>query len=256
MTTFNFKCTNPDCKEPITALVQQGGMTINCQHCGASNEIPSIAVPDVAQSPRPTPNRNVSDQLKEYGTQTLLNEMGPLGNLIGNKQKKESPPLEEKRKPSLIDRLYTAAGAFFDKQLAGETEENSFKGKLQSLRLEYLKLSDYRRRHIAFFISLLLVFLVITLISFSAWSGIAFALIYASFVALNQIKILNSFFSWITEIVVAVTIFFLPEAVKDLVSSLIKYIVFVLIVISFGKYVGPAYILYKGALVALDKQEA
>lgn len=186
--------------------------------------------------------------------------MGPLGGLLGNKSRtvsdRESDKREEKEdKPSLIDRLYNKAGSWIDQQLTGEFPEDSFKTKIKMARVEYLKLSPYRRRHLAFFISLLLVFLLSSLFTASLVSGISVALFYAAFVALNQIKILNRLFNTLTDLIVAFTIFFLPESVKDLFSSLMKYIVYIILVITFGVYIGPAYMLYKGYLIASDNTE-
>lgn len=263
MNIHNFYCASPDCGTTIPFLLQQGGMRIDCPNCGYANTVPALAQPSPPPALKPAPLApadTLSSQAKDYGRQMLAEELGPLGSLLGGKKKDQVLAADaqlNKEKPSLIDRLYTAVGGFIDKQLASQpAEAGSFREKLLKVRAEYLRLSSYRRRHIAFFISSILVLLLFAVISGSFYLGLYVALVYASFVALNQLSFLNRIFSAITDIVVALTVFFLPEQIKGLMASLLKYVVYIIIVINFGLYLGPAYVLYKAALVVMDKQEA
>ena len=267
MSTFTFSCHNPDCASPIQALITQGGMRISCATCGTSNAIPQLSVPTAAPPPPPSPReatpekRTLLDQAKRAGEDYLREEAGPLGGILLGKKKPEpaagiaTETTADPDRPSFIDRAYAAIGNGIDRLLAGDHAEDSFKGRLQSARAAYLGLSPFRRRHLTFFISLALVLVVFWIWGGAFAVGAGAAVLFAGFVALNQLKFLNRIFNVITEIIVTFTVFFLPDGFKDVLSSLLKYVVYFILVIWVGEYLALPYIAYKLFLVIADKTE-
>ncbi len=252
MSQVRFNCFH--CNHSIYVLPQQQGMKVLCPNCETTLEVPSLG-----KTQKNT--RGYKEDLKEsaiaYGKQAIADELGPLARFMNSKRRDEEEFQEgrnSRQKPTIIDRLYTKVGGAIDRYFEKNNTDEGLNKELYSLRAKYKEFSESRKRHATFFISILLVFLV-----FSVLGGFSFGLIasffWSGFVGLNKISFLDRVFRFITEIIVLFGMFWMPSNFKDIIAFIMRNLIYLGILLFAARYIGPVYLVYKVVLFAIDRKD-
>jgi hypothetical protein len=252
MSQVSFSCLH--CNHNIYALPQQQGMKLLCPNCETTLEVPSLGK---EQKKTGGYKEGLKDSAIEYGKQAIAEELGPLARFMNSKRSNEGEFQEEKnsrQKPTIIDRLYTKVGGAIDRYFEKNNTEEGLNKELYSLRVKYKEFSESRKIHATFFISILLVFML-----FSVLGGFKFGLVasffWSGFVGLNKISFLDRVFRFITEIIVLFGMFWMPSNFKDIIAFIMRNLIYLGILLFAAKYIGPVYMVYKIVLFAIDRKD-
>lgn len=82
-------------------------------------------------------------------------------------------------------------------------------------------------------------------ISFNVFAALTFTILWAGFVALNQLKFIDDTFNKITDWVVLFTMGWLPKGIKKAIAKFAKFILFLIILYFIGFILGVAYMVYR-----------
>ena len=169
-------------------------------------------------------------------------------------------PKEEKEKDaqSIVDKAYTKIAIAIDKHLKKNSHKigmSPFYTYLSQVRDFYKSLSEKKQRGLSFFISTALIFVIASLAMWSFSMGYNITKFWIAFIALNQIKAIESVIKTITHLVIFFTLVFLPEGLKDIISRFAKNISILILVYFFGWIVAPIYIIYRIVLIFIDSDE-
>ena len=164
----------------------------------------------------------------------------------------------EKKTQSTVDKAYTRIAITIDKHLEENSHKigtSSFYTYLGQARDFYKSLSEKKQRGLSFFISTVLIFLFASLVMWSFSMGYNITKFWIAFIALNQIKAIESVIKTITHLVIFFTLVFLPEGLKDIISRFAKNISILILVYLFGWIIAPIYIIYRIALIFIGTND-
>lgn len=228
MKTFSFPCSNKSCSEEIVVLESQSGGKVSCSSCLELVSVPKITFSEISNSS----NEDAKFSNKDF----------------------EEVKFED-RSSSFLNKLYIGIGNLVDKYLDIENDVDGFKGKLQDARRKYLELSEFRKRHVTFFITSIVVFVVVLVVSTNISYAITGTLVWITFIALNRIKILDHYIRWSVKVSIWILSFWLPTFIRNPITSISKYLFVGAASILLYWLVGPIYIIYKSYLIYADDTE-
>lgn len=178
-----------------------------------------------------------------------------LGTLLGSDDSKEKEEEIVEDTTSWTQRIYTIVGERIDELLDNNKDKvgsDFFYTKLNGVRNFYKSLSPVRQISFSFIISCVVTYSIILLVAiFIGEPGnlllgsFGLMIIWAAFSALNQIKFIDKPISKVVDTVVLFTMGFLPKALKRVITKVVKFFIFLVIVWFIGAPLGILYIGYR-----------
>lgn len=186
-------------------------------------------------------------------------DLEPLGSLLDSDEEQESKEqVASKEKPSWIDTFYHFCGSQIDALLLkneSKVDSSFFFRNLNKARNYYKSLSLVRQKSMSFLISIFLVASFLTLWLLLVADGedllaiplamIPIVLVISGYVALYQIKFVDKPISKVVNAIVFFTLGFLPKVIKNAIVQIVKFLIFSILIIFFGWFIGGIYLAFR-----------
>lgn len=156
---------------------------------------------------------------------------------------------------SLVDLLYTKSASWLDNFLLKNQEKVAAGGAyawLQQMRSHYLSLSESKQRSYSFLLTSLLVFVIVTLVTFSFSTGYRITTYWIAFVALNQVKTIAAVLGGIVQFAIYVFLIFLPGLLKDAIMLIVRTLMIFVLAYLLGWIIAPLYLAYRVIAIFLE----
>ena len=190
-------------------------------------------------------------------------DLSSIGSLVGisdnaNGEEKgegeQEPEETAKEKPSFMNTVYYAIGAKIDEFLANNQREvgsNVLVTNLDKVRTYYKGLSINRQRSFSFLLTAGIVFLFF-LMPLSISESFYVVCLWATIVALNQIKVIDNVANQITNLAFLLDFGLMPKAIKQNIASIAKFLLFLFISVFTHYYIGLPYLIYRIVIAFID----
>jgi len=166
----------------------------------------------------------------------------------------QEPEETAKEKPSFMNTVYYAIGAKIDEFLANNQREigsNVLVTNLDKVRTYYKGLSINRQRSFSFLLTAGIVFLFF-LMPLSISESFYVVCLWATIVALNQIKVIDNVANQITNLAFLLDFGLMPKAIKQNIASIAKFLLFLFISVFTHYYIGLPYLIYRIVIAFID----
>ena len=222
----------------------------------AANIIPEIDLiiddtPPIEEEGRvsPTKKKNLLTTLAR-ASEGDLSSMGSLVG-IGEDEKGEAEQERtetQKEKLSFTDTVYSVVGNKIDEYLAANQQKigsNAFVTNLDKVRTYYKGLSINRQRSFSFLVSAAVIYLAFTLFLSNFTTPFWLVCIWATTVALNQIKFIDKVANQITNLFFLLDFGLIPAQIKQSIARFGKSLLFLVIGFFAAYYIGLPYLIYR-----------